>query len=286
MQQHPGRVDDGLQQRTPEGDGTVGGRRRSPAAIASLARSTQIACGSPLEAIERANESTLGGRGAAAVVIAVERRLRRRCCPFRSSDSTPNCPCRRTRIRGTPASTSAPDRRDGPCGWWPDARPDRDRDRHPGGYAGFVLPRSGMALNHGLTVVNAPGLIDAAYRGEIKVILLNTDPEHDVEIHRGDRIAQLVIQQVEEVGWHASARSTVRTAAAASAIPAAPDPPIHHLRLCFAATYAVATSTNADVSGASARRRPAARTRAPWPRDGRRAPPSGTAPARRRWERG
>jgi dUTP diphosphatase len=72
----------------------------------------------------------------------------------------------------------------------------------PRGYAGFVLPRSGMALNHGLTVVNAPGLIDAAYRGEIKVILLNTDPEHDVEIHRGDRIAQLVIQQVEEVGWH------------------------------------------------------------------------------------
>lgn len=71
----------------------------------------------------------------------------------------------------------------------------------PLGYGGFVLPRSGNALKHGLTVANAPGLIDAAYRGEIKVILLNTDPTEPFHIHRGDRIAQLVLQRVEEVQW-------------------------------------------------------------------------------------
>ena len=71
----------------------------------------------------------------------------------------------------------------------------------PVGYAGFVLPRSGLAAKHGITVVNTPGLIDAAYRGEVKVVLLNTDPTADYPIHRGDRIAQLVIQRVEEVEW-------------------------------------------------------------------------------------
>jgi dUTP pyrophosphatase len=71
----------------------------------------------------------------------------------------------------------------------------------PPGYAGFVLPRSGNALKHGIGVVNAPGLIDAAYRGEIKVVLLNTDPHEPFEVHRGDRIAQLVVQRVEEVAW-------------------------------------------------------------------------------------
>ena len=71
----------------------------------------------------------------------------------------------------------------------------------PPGHAGFVLPRSGNALKHGLTVANAPGLIDAAYRGEIKVILLNTDPDEPFEVRRGDRIAQLVVQRVEEVQW-------------------------------------------------------------------------------------
>ena len=71
----------------------------------------------------------------------------------------------------------------------------------PLGHAGFVLPRSGLALKHGVTVVNAPGLIDAAYRGEIKVVLLNTDPNDDYVIHRGDRIAQLVLQRVDEVTW-------------------------------------------------------------------------------------
>jgi dUTP pyrophosphatase len=72
----------------------------------------------------------------------------------------------------------------------------------PRGYAGFVLPRSGLALKHGLSVVNSPGLIDSAYRGEIKVVLLNTDPTHDYHVRRGDRIAQLVVQAVMEVRWN------------------------------------------------------------------------------------
>ncbi|MFK8023976.1 MAG: dUTP diphosphatase [Ilumatobacter sp.] len=71
----------------------------------------------------------------------------------------------------------------------------------PSGHGGFVLPRSGMALKHGISVVNGPGLIDAAYRGEIKVILINTDPTDDYVIARGDRVAQLVIQRVEQVEW-------------------------------------------------------------------------------------
>jgi dUTP pyrophosphatase len=67
----------------------------------------------------------------------------------------------------------------------------------PDGYAAFVHPRSGLAARHGLTVVNAPGTVDAGYRGEIKVILLNTDAVRPVELHRGDRVAQLVVQRVE-----------------------------------------------------------------------------------------
>ncbi len=69
----------------------------------------------------------------------------------------------------------------------------------PDGYAGFVLPRSGLALRHGLSLVNTPGLIDAGYRGEIRVILINHDPTTPVTLFRGDRIAQLVIQRVEQV---------------------------------------------------------------------------------------
>jgi dUTP pyrophosphatase len=72
----------------------------------------------------------------------------------------------------------------------------------PIGYCGLVMPRSGLALGHGISVVNAPGLIDAAYRGEIKVVLIDTDPDHDYQVRRGDRIAQLVIQRVEEVVWN------------------------------------------------------------------------------------
>ena len=71
----------------------------------------------------------------------------------------------------------------------------------PAGYAGFVLPRSGNALNHGLMMANTPGLIDSAYRDEVKVILLNTDPREPFVVKRGDRLAQLVIQRVEEIGW-------------------------------------------------------------------------------------
>jgi dUTP pyrophosphatase len=69
----------------------------------------------------------------------------------------------------------------------------------PDGYAGFVHPRSGLAARHGLSMVNAPGTIDSGYRGEIKVILLNTDPSEPVSLRRGDRIAQLVVQRVERV---------------------------------------------------------------------------------------
>ncbi|HEY6396421.1 MAG TPA: dUTP diphosphatase, partial [Solirubrobacteraceae bacterium] len=63
--------------------------------------------------------------------------------------------------------------------------------------AGLVLPRSGLAARHGITLVNAPGLIDAGYRGEVRVLLLNTDPEEDFEVSPGDRIAQLVLVRVE-----------------------------------------------------------------------------------------
>lgn len=71
----------------------------------------------------------------------------------------------------------------------------------PSGYAGFVLPRSGLALNHGVTCLNAPGLIDTLYRGEIKVLLVNTDPTRPYDVERGDRIAQLVLKKVEMIEW-------------------------------------------------------------------------------------
>ncbi len=74
----------------------------------------------------------------------------------------------------------------------------------PRGYAGFVQPRSGLALRHGITCLNTPGLIDSGYRDELKVLLVNTDPSEPYEVHRGDRIAQLVIQKVEEVAWEES----------------------------------------------------------------------------------
>ena len=67
----------------------------------------------------------------------------------------------------------------------------------PAGYAGFVLPRSGLALRHGITCLNTPGLIDAGYRDEVRVILVNTDPDEPYTVRRGDRIAQLVVQPVD-----------------------------------------------------------------------------------------
>jgi dUTP pyrophosphatase len=69
----------------------------------------------------------------------------------------------------------------------------------PEGYAGFVQPRSGLAAKHGLTIVNTPGLVDSGYRGELKVILLNTDAEHGFVVEPGMRIAQLVLLQVPDV---------------------------------------------------------------------------------------
>jgi dUTP pyrophosphatase len=69
----------------------------------------------------------------------------------------------------------------------------------PDGHAGLVLSRSGLAARHGISCLNAPGLIDPGYRGELAVILVNTDPDTPYEVHRGDRIAQLVICRVEEV---------------------------------------------------------------------------------------
>jgi dUTP pyrophosphatase len=71
----------------------------------------------------------------------------------------------------------------------------------PPGFAGLVLPRSGLALRHGVTCLNAPGLIDAGFRDEIRVILVNHDPADAFSIEVGDRIAQLVIQAVETVEW-------------------------------------------------------------------------------------
>jgi len=72
----------------------------------------------------------------------------------------------------------------------------------PDGYAAFVHPRSGLAAKHGVTLVNAPGTVDAGYRGEIMVTLLNTDRDRPVSFRRGDRIAQLVIQRVERAVFH------------------------------------------------------------------------------------
>jgi dUTP pyrophosphatase len=71
----------------------------------------------------------------------------------------------------------------------------------PTGYAGFVQPRSGLALRHGVSCLNTPGLIDAGYRDELAVLLVNTDPDIPYEVHRGDRIAQLVIQRVETAAF-------------------------------------------------------------------------------------
>jgi dUTP pyrophosphatase len=69
----------------------------------------------------------------------------------------------------------------------------------PVGYAGFIQPRSGLALKHGVTCLNTPGLIDSGYRGELQVLLINTDPVEPFHIRRGDRIAQFVVQKVEHV---------------------------------------------------------------------------------------
>ncbi|MEO3885602.1 dUTP diphosphatase [Nonomuraea sp. B5E05] len=72
----------------------------------------------------------------------------------------------------------------------------------PDGYAAFVHPRSGLASRHGVTLVNAPGTVDAGYRGEIRVTLINTDAKEPFRLRRGDRIAQLVVQRVERAAFY------------------------------------------------------------------------------------
>ena len=79
----------------------------------------------------------------------------------------------------------------------------------PEGFAGFVLPRSGRALKEGLSVANAPGLIDSGYRGEIKVIAVNLDPSQAIEVKRGEKVAQLVIQAVANASLREVARLPV-----------------------------------------------------------------------------
>lgn len=74
----------------------------------------------------------------------------------------------------------------------------------PDGYAAFVYPRSGLAARHGVTIVNAPGTVDAGYRGEIQVLLVNTDRGASFTVRRGDRIAQLVLQRVERIRFVAA----------------------------------------------------------------------------------
>ena len=124
-------------------------------------------------------------------------------CRSRSAASTR---ASRLPVRSTQATrgwTSTPGR--APCSR-PEAAASRSRPASPSrsreGYAGFVQPRSGLALRHGVTCLNTPGLIDAGYRDEIRVLLVNTDPSIPFEVKRGDRIAQLVIQRVEPVEWH------------------------------------------------------------------------------------
>ena len=71
----------------------------------------------------------------------------------------------------------------------------------PVGFMGIVVPRSGLALKHGISLVNTPGIIDSGYRGELKVVMVNTDPTDDYQVTRGDRIAQLIIQEIVSVTW-------------------------------------------------------------------------------------
>lgn len=71
----------------------------------------------------------------------------------------------------------------------------------PDGFVGLVIPRSGLAHKHGVTLVNTPGIIDSGYRGELQVVIINTDPTISYSVKRGDRIAQLLIQRTESVHW-------------------------------------------------------------------------------------
>ena len=100
----------------------------------------------------------------------------------------------------------------------------------PEGYAAFVHPRSGLAARHGVGIVNSPGTVDAGYRGELQVVVINHDPREVLRLRRLDRIAQLVVQRVEHVTWietaqalPASARGTGGYGSTGGFGPAAPD---------------------------------------------------------------
>ena len=124
--------------------------------------------------------------------------------PVPSSGSTPTCRCPATPTRATPASTSTPARTPpSPAGGGRALVPTGIAVAIPPGHAGFVLPaqRARPAPRHRASSTHRAS-IDAAYRGELQVVLLNTDPDRDYTVHRGDRIAQLVVQRVEEVAWH------------------------------------------------------------------------------------
>ena len=72
----------------------------------------------------------------------------------------------------------------------------------PDGWVGLVVPRSGLALRHGVALANTPGVIDSGYRGELQAVVINLDPADDYQVRRGDRIAQLLVQRVERVSWN------------------------------------------------------------------------------------
>lgn len=72
----------------------------------------------------------------------------------------------------------------------------------PDGWVGLVVPRSGLALRHGVALANTPGVIDSGYRGELQAVVINLDPSDDYQVRRGDRIAQLLVQRVEHVSWN------------------------------------------------------------------------------------
>ena len=101
----------------------------------------------------------------------------------------------------------------------------------PEGYAAFVHPRSGLAARHGVSLVNAPGTVDAGYRGEVMVVVINHDPREVLHLRRMDRVAQLVVQRVEQVRWReqsgelpASARGVGGHGSTGGHAASAPDP--------------------------------------------------------------
>ena len=126
-------------------------------------------------------------------------------------------------MTATPASTSMPPRTPGSL---PGERAEVGTGiavAIPHGHAGLVLPRSGLAARHGIALVNAPGLIDAGYRGELRVLLLNTDRRQPFDVAAGDRIAQLVLIRVEPASSRRRPSSTRPVAARAASAPAAAD---------------------------------------------------------------